>query len=220
METKICSKCKKRKHFLEFHKNKSHNDGLETVCKDCKSQSAKLLYVKNKAKTSQQILLLEIKKIVCDNTDVTIKDMNSKSREGNIPIARIILSYILYKNFGEISDKSKKLSLSEIGTIVRNDPDHSVINYYIKKANNYKNIDKKFTVLLSLIEKKIIESSLELLYIDLIYKIGEKVVTYTDDKSPIIVTLLTHDFQNNHWICQYDNKLISRGENEMVTINR
>lgn len=37
LETKICSKCNKRKYLSDFHKDKYAKDGLAFQCKDCKS---------------------------------------------------------------------------------------------------------------------------------------------------------------------------------------
>lgn len=39
--TKICSKCRKSLKLDEFHKNKAMKDGLNNVCKQCKSQYCK-----------------------------------------------------------------------------------------------------------------------------------------------------------------------------------
>ena len=39
--TKICYKCKKKLHYSQFYKNKSHPDGLRSECKECdKSRTA------------------------------------------------------------------------------------------------------------------------------------------------------------------------------------
>ena len=35
-KTKICSKCKKEKHIIDFSKDSSKSDGLYSSCKDCK----------------------------------------------------------------------------------------------------------------------------------------------------------------------------------------
>ena len=66
----------------------------------------------------------------------------------------------------------------------------------------------KFTTLLSVVEKSIIEETLDILYSGLIYKIGDEVATYTDSKEAVVVNLLTYDFKKKWWICQYENKLI------------
>ena len=47
METKKCSKCGEVKPINEFYKQKSHKDGYQSSCKNCRSQWAKLYYQKN-----------------------------------------------------------------------------------------------------------------------------------------------------------------------------
>lgn len=37
-QTKLCSKCKTTKPFVEFHKDKSRADGLQRYCKQCKKK--------------------------------------------------------------------------------------------------------------------------------------------------------------------------------------
>lgn len=38
MKTKVCSKCKEKKEFSEFYKNKKSLDGCYSSCKECKRQ--------------------------------------------------------------------------------------------------------------------------------------------------------------------------------------
>jgi hypothetical protein len=48
METKKCSKCGQIKNICEFTKDKNRVDGLFVYCKECKRNSAKKEYEKNK----------------------------------------------------------------------------------------------------------------------------------------------------------------------------
>ena len=45
---KKCNKCLKVKSYLEFDINKSHTDGLFTLCKICRKQTSKTYYLNNK----------------------------------------------------------------------------------------------------------------------------------------------------------------------------
>jgi hypothetical protein len=47
-EEKPCSRCKVTKSKSEFHKDKSHSDGLRSVCKVCASEQRKEYYTANK----------------------------------------------------------------------------------------------------------------------------------------------------------------------------
>ncbi len=47
---KTCSICKEFKILLEFSKNKSKKDGLQTLCKDCAKASFKSYWTDNKEK--------------------------------------------------------------------------------------------------------------------------------------------------------------------------
>ena len=54
MILKTCSKCKERKPYSEFHKNKSKKDGLNFYCKKCKNQQYKQYYKENPEKERQR----------------------------------------------------------------------------------------------------------------------------------------------------------------------
>jgi len=41
MKTKICSKCKEELPISEFHRNKTHKDGLTSACKRCRKIESK-----------------------------------------------------------------------------------------------------------------------------------------------------------------------------------
>jgi len=47
---KQCSKCKVEKELTEFHKHKSHADGLNSWCVACKSERRRKYYEANKEK--------------------------------------------------------------------------------------------------------------------------------------------------------------------------
>lgn len=53
---KVCSKCKKEKHFSEFHRNKSSKDKLRSICKNCQNTCNRNYYHKpqNKEKISKK----------------------------------------------------------------------------------------------------------------------------------------------------------------------
>ena len=55
METKKCSKCGEVKPINEFYKQKSHKDGLNSQCKCCRSQWAKLHYQKNSEEIKNRV---------------------------------------------------------------------------------------------------------------------------------------------------------------------
>ena len=53
--TKKCSKCKKDKSLLEFNKNKSKIDGLQTECKKCQRSNDKIYRNSNKDKVKEKL---------------------------------------------------------------------------------------------------------------------------------------------------------------------
>jgi superfamily II DNA helicase RecQ len=55
MLKKICSNCKIEKNITEFGKHKLHFDGLQSQCKDCKKNTDKQYYLKNRQKLIKKI---------------------------------------------------------------------------------------------------------------------------------------------------------------------
>ena len=53
METKKCSKWGEVKPISEFYKQKSHKDGYQSSCKNCKNQLGKLYCKKNSEKIKE-----------------------------------------------------------------------------------------------------------------------------------------------------------------------
>lgn len=54
MDSKICTKCKKDKSLNEYHKKPSGKFGLQSICKLCKSEYAKLDWNLNKDRIKQR----------------------------------------------------------------------------------------------------------------------------------------------------------------------
>lgn len=52
---KKCYTCQAEKPILEFNKNKSRKDGLNSICKDCSKQRSKKYYTDNKVVHKQNI---------------------------------------------------------------------------------------------------------------------------------------------------------------------
>jgi hypothetical protein len=55
METKKCSTCGEVKPINEFYKQKSHKDGCQSSCKNCRSQWAKLYYQKKSEEIKNRV---------------------------------------------------------------------------------------------------------------------------------------------------------------------
>jgi hypothetical protein len=51
---KICYKCKERKLLEYFSKNKSQNDGFQSICKQCKKEEDARLYKSNPSQTKER----------------------------------------------------------------------------------------------------------------------------------------------------------------------
>ena len=50
---KICNKCKKEKQFIEFYKNKTKKDGLDSWCIECNRKNAEKWRKANKDKVNE-----------------------------------------------------------------------------------------------------------------------------------------------------------------------
>lgn len=49
-DIKKCVKCLLSKKLIEFNKNKTKHDGLQTICRECSKQNSKEYYLNNKSK--------------------------------------------------------------------------------------------------------------------------------------------------------------------------
>lgn len=97
-ETKICSKCKKRKSFSEFNKNKSKKDGYHNWCKDCrkKYRQSHKKEIKEYKKKYYQDHIEEIKEYR-ESHKQEIKEYWQKYREEHMD-SILEYSYDYYKN--------------------------------------------------------------------------------------------------------------------------
>ncbi len=75
---KVCNKCKCKKTFDDFYKDKSIKDGFERECKLCKKQRSKIYYKKNKEK------ILEKTKKAAIGTDYVKKWRENNRKYPNI----------------------------------------------------------------------------------------------------------------------------------------
>lgn len=66
--TKICSKCGRELSISEFHKDKSHKDGLRSECKECTSKRNKKYQADNR-----EVILKEKKRYYLDNRETILK---------------------------------------------------------------------------------------------------------------------------------------------------
>jgi protein-arginine kinase activator protein McsA len=65
---KICTICKKEKELIEFNKNKSRKDGLNTLCKQCSQKRSKKYYKEN----------LEEHRVVVRNRTIQRRKLNQE----------------------------------------------------------------------------------------------------------------------------------------------
>ena len=77
MESKVCIKCGLGKPLFEFYKHRSHKDGLQSHCKECKKKADKQYYQDNK-----ELIIERIKKYRHDNID-KIKLRNQRYHQKN-----------------------------------------------------------------------------------------------------------------------------------------
>lgn len=61
-ETKVCKKCGKEKPYSEFAKNPYGKNGIENICKACKSKVTKDWAIKNPERKKQAILAFQQKR--------------------------------------------------------------------------------------------------------------------------------------------------------------
>lgn len=63
-DKKICSVCKEEKEKLEFNKNSSRKDRLQTLCKKCSRLKSKKFYYKNVDLHKKNVYKYKLKKII------------------------------------------------------------------------------------------------------------------------------------------------------------
>jgi hypothetical protein len=91
MNTKKCNTCLIVKTFVDFHVNKSNNDGYNSICKECRKITSKKYYKDNK----EQINEKSSKKYYKDHENNLIKDRERIKNEREV---RKYRSKIYYQN--------------------------------------------------------------------------------------------------------------------------
>lgn len=69
MKTKVCRKCKSEKSIVDFYKQKSHKDGLFSICKKCDKQLHGQWLNKNKKPCIDCGILVSYRSIRCYSCD-------------------------------------------------------------------------------------------------------------------------------------------------------
>lgn len=64
MNQKYCGSCEKDKDLNEFNKNKTKKDGLNTICRECSNEHAKIYYKKHHNKMKTQINNSKMKRVI------------------------------------------------------------------------------------------------------------------------------------------------------------
>jgi len=105
METKVCSKCNIEKELVNFGIKKKSNDGLNSLCKECRNIDAKKYRNNNnqKIKVNQQKWYINNKKNVLDK----MKDYYLKN---NDKIKEKVLNY-KKENPNKIKEINKKYNI-------------------------------------------------------------------------------------------------------------
>jgi len=108
-ETKICTKCGKETQLINFYKDKSHKDGLRSICKDCDKETDKkrraLYYETHKDKMTEYSRkyfetnkkhMHEIHKNYDKNNKEIIAERKKKYYKNNtVRIAKVGRTYVL-----------------------------------------------------------------------------------------------------------------------------
>ena len=97
---------------------------------------------------NDELVVDEIKKIVIENTGITINQLHDKTRVRNIAKARQLFQYLAYKY--------TSYSLSYVGSLLGTNYDHSTILnsiYIINDILYLKNRDRYYTTVKSAIEQ-------------------------------------------------------------------
>lgn len=93
---KYCGTCKQEKELIEFNKNKSKKDGLNSICRECSKKRSKKYYSENIKKHKKVVLerrndlksknrlkyfqlLLESKCVDCENTNPLVLDFDHRN---------------------------------------------------------------------------------------------------------------------------------------------
>jgi chromosomal replication initiation ATPase DnaA len=104
--------------------------------------------LKSKKLLNDELVVEEIKKIVIENTGITINQLHDKTRVRNIAKARQLFQYLAYKY--------TSYSLSYVGSLLGTNYDHSTILnsiYIINDILFLKNRDRYYTTVKSAIEQ-------------------------------------------------------------------
>ena len=104
--------------------------------------------LKSKKLLNDELVVDEIKKIVIENTGITLDQLHDKTRVRNIAKARQLFQYLAYKY--------TSYSLSYVGSLLGTNYDHSTILnsiYIINDILFLKNRDRYYTTVKSAIEQ-------------------------------------------------------------------
>jgi chromosomal replication initiation ATPase DnaA len=104
--------------------------------------------LKSKKLLNDELVVDEIKKIVIENTGITINQLHDKTRVRNIAKARQLFQYLAYKY--------TSYTLSYVGSLLGTNYDHSTILnsiYIINDILFLKNRDRYYTTVKSAIEQ-------------------------------------------------------------------
>jgi chromosomal replication initiation ATPase DnaA len=104
--------------------------------------------LKSKKLLNDELVVDEIKKIVIENTGITLNQLHDKTRVRNIAKARQLFQYLAYKY--------TSYSLSYVGSLLGSNYDHTTILnsiYIINDILYLKNRDRYYTTVKSAIEQ-------------------------------------------------------------------
>ena len=100
---KKCYTCKADKDVVEFNKNKSKADGLNSICKECSRNRSKRYYIENKTK-HVGVIEYRKKRIIAENKDFIAKYLQ------NNPCVDCGESDIVVLDFDHLDNKRNDIS--------------------------------------------------------------------------------------------------------------